>query len=202
MEDENSGLLNLRWRHIRHLVILSWLAFFPLSWVGTVMSWGNYGNWRGLLGYLVIGVGVAVAFAVTLIPGATALLRAATRPHLLSIPTAAALSAFTLSLVIGVVTALLVTAMAEVFGATAADDEQFAAFSRLAVFLYIGIVSFPLTFGFSFPLAIPLLCSLIVWVSIRRGGQVSRLLYVSMIALSTLGWWGVIFAGMFLGLGG
>ena len=202
MENENSGLLNLQWRHIWRLAIWSWLAFFLLSWVGIVMSWRDH---KSPLGYLIMGVPLVVAFAVTLIPGATALLRRATRVRLLSMPTAAALSAFTLALVISIAVlalASVVTNGPEAFVDSVEKGKQFPTLPMLAVFFYVGIISFPLTFGLAFPLVIPLVCAIIVWEKIRRHSQVSRKFYVSMTVISILGWWGVTFVGMVLGLGG
>ena len=202
MENENSGLLNLQWRQIWRLAIWSWLALFLLSWVGIVVVWIDHKN---PVGSLIMGVPLVVAFAVTLIPGATALLRQTTRMRLLSMPSAAALSMFTLAFVVSIVGLVLASVIAngpEAFVDSIEKGKQFPTLPALAAALYIGISSFSLTFGLAFPLAMPLVCAIMVWEKIRRHSQVSRKFYVFMTAISILGWWGVTFAGLVLGLGG
>lgn len=149
-----------------------------------------------------MGAPLALAFAATLIPGATALLRAALRARLLSMPTAAALSLFTLAFVISVVGLVLASVVAngsEVLVDSIGKDKPFPSLPMLATYFFIGIVSFPLTFGISFPLAIPLVCAIVVREKIRRRSSVSRKFYLSMTAASILGWILVTLAGIGLG---
>lgn len=199
MDNENSGLLNLQWRHIWLLAIWSWASFFFSALISILFIWRNP---QALSGYLLMGTTLALAFAATLIPGATALLRPAIRARLLSMPAAAALSVFTLAFVISIVGLIIASVVAhgsEVLIDSIGRDESFPSLPSLATYIFIGIVSFPLTFGLAFPLAIPLVSAIIVWEKIRRRGPASRKFYLLMTALSILGWMAVTLAGIALG---
>ena len=199
MDNENSGLLNLQWRHLWRLATCSWVAFFLSSLAAILIIWSNP---KSLGGHLLMGAPLALAFAATLIPGATALLRAAIRARLFSMPTAAALSMFTLAFVISVVVLVLASVVAngsEVLIDSTGKDKPFPSLPSLAAYFFIGIVSFPLTFGMAFPLAIPLVCAIVVREKIRRRSSASPKFYLSMTALSILGWMLVTLAGIGLG---
>lgn len=152
-----------------------------------------------------MAVPLTLALATTIIPGVTALLRQATRVRLLSMPEAAALSVFALAFVISVVGLVLASVIAngpEVFTDSIETGKQFPTLPSLAAFFFIGIISFPLTFGMVFPLAIPLVCAIVARGKIRSCRQVSLKFYIFMTAISILGWMGVTLAGIVLGLGG
>lgn len=202
MEEENSGLLNLRWQTLWRLAVGSWLAFFCVSWASVILIWSSPTKQTG---YWLMGAALALAFATTLIPGLVALIRRTIRERLLFMPTAAALAAITFSFIVSVVILALVSLIvngSEAFIDSTAVGKQFPTLPMLCAYLFIGIVAFPTTFGLGFPLAIPLVCTVIIRTKIHSGGQISLSAWVTTVVISVLGWIGVVLAGMFLGLGG
>ncbi len=180
------GFLGVCWPAWGRLAAGGWLALFAASWFSTLWAWGS-GMRAGLWLLNVVLAGVAL---VNGLPGAAALLDPRTRRrHLLATAEAAALACLTLSGLTGL------------GGFAAASLSTGTDAGLVGAGIVIGIVSFPLTFGLVFPLAVPLGCGFIAWAVVRARGRISRTAFVMLASVSAVGWAGVGLIGAALGVG-
>lgn len=168
-----------RWQDWGKFALFSWLAMFAASWAAMQLIWMG-----GHAGYRVYGFLFVVLIVANGVPGTAALLVPAVKDRLRELPEAGALGLLSMSLVIGF--ALLVV----IFGLLGQTPGMAAAV------MAVGVMSFPVTFGLVFPLAIPLLCALAAWRVVKRHGATSRRTFAALSAAATVGWLALGFAGL------
>ena len=64
---------------------------------------------------------------------------------------------------------------------------------------FIGVIAFPLTLGYVFPLAIPIICAMIVYWVIDETHNISYRAWIILMSSATLGWMLVSIVGSALG---
>ena len=180
------GVFGVSWRVWGRWAAGMWLGMFVAAWASLAWGWMARGpDHLVLLGGALLAVGIA-----NVLPGGGALVCRRARERLLTMPEAAALACLTLSAVVGIGGAVGVSLLA------GGDAGMVAAGTA------VGIVAFPLTFGMTFPLGIPLLSSFVVWSWIRGWGSVSRMAFAAWTAAAAAGWAGVVLIGAALGAAG
>jgi len=170
-----------RWQDWGRAAALSWVSMFLLCWLALPLMWsgGNAGNWM-------CAAGLIVALLGNVVPGAVALACRRVRQRLRVVPEAAALSLVASSMLMGLVGAVALTV-------------QLGLWPGMAVLgMVIGMLAFPMTFGFVFPLAIPLVCALAAWNVTRRDVGMWRVKYAVLSGIAAAGWLCVGFAGLVL----
>ena len=111
-----------------------------------------------------------------LIPGLSAVILRSHRSTLRNTPAAGSLSSFVLAMIAGL---LIYSIFCFSIGG---DLEDCLRGSASTISLFIG------SFGIIFPLAIPIISSIIVFVTITRSGSISRVAWGIACSIETLGW--------------
>ena len=191
----------LYWRKIGIIVIISWISFFVISTITMFAMWMKL----SIIGevWFIISV-LTIVFLITGIPGSMALIQRTIRKKLYTIPEAAALSAFTLSFILGFGLLFCINVLLFLL------NEPFMCFRKPCGFfnvvldpmltgLFIGIIAFPLTIGLVFPFGICAGCALIIWIMIDENGLISKKSWNIYVGVSTLSWMLLIVVGYALG---
>ena len=131
-------------------------------------------------------------FALTiLIPGLATVALRPYRATFRNVPAAGSLSCFALAMIAGVPIYSIVCFFME------ANLIQSLNGLVLSIFVFIG------SFGLIFPLAIPIISSIIVFVTITKSESISRAAWGVACSIGTLGWAAAYFGGLFVfGLSG
>ena len=160
------------WRRIGRVVVISWILFFIFEFITMVSMWAQL----PILGevWVIISALLIVSF-ITMVPGGIALAQHTIRKNLYTIPEAAALSAFTLSFLLGFGLLfgfnLLFYLIDESSRCWYPPCDFFnVVLEPLLAGLAVGIFAFPVTMGLVFPFGICVGCALIVWVVIDEVG--------------------------------
>ena len=183
----SDGIQGFRWRIWGRLSVASWLLLVPASWAWALATRAG----MEILGCGVLGLWFGLAAYSNGVPGASVLLQPAARRRLPFVPEAAALSALTLSAVVGLGGGFIASCLHPEIPAS-------IAFSGIVM----GIVFFPLSFGLFFPLAIPLMCCFTVWAVRKRYGRIPRAGYALLSGVSAGGWVLLAAVGPLAQLGG
>ena len=193
----------LCWRRIGQAVLISWILFFIFEFIAMIGMWARI----PILGSVELIVSVLVIVAlITVIPGSMALIQRNIRKNLYTIPEAAALSAFTLSFVLGFGLSFGLLSLSYLMDGSSLFTCWYPScefykevLEPLFAGLIIGIFAFPVTIGLVFPFGICAGCALIVWVVVDEAGFISKKRWSIYVGISTLGWILLIIVGYVLG---
>lgn len=160
------------------------------------MAWSNPGQ----TSYWLLGSTLAITMLSTTVPGIFALIYRPTRKILYSLPEAAALSAFTISILIAMGLLMSMNLILYPNGLSLSTEYGFwgSVFMPIFVGFVIGVIAFPLTIGLVFPFGIPIGCALMIWTVTEETGDLSKKLWNILVGISTLGWMLVVIAGYLL----